>query len=267
MNASRVHAVIAAGLANPQLLARWRKEPELLRECGVEPDKLDLEALWKFAGLTAKIRHNGLRTDLPLTFRLLNVAGLEIEIFASYASHCGRLADTTDERIRDLMSFLENWLDFQKLEHALLWDVIRHEAALTKLSRVAHTASLTPPSSAQDTIACRATSVPSVRGEVILHETRCDPRVVAAILQEKSPLLDHVRLAGFHFCYWRNEASSEIQILELDALGFYLVKLADGMRSLAELSLLMGGRRKPAKGFIKAVGELAALGILRLEPF
>jgi hypothetical protein len=32
------------------------------------------------------------------------------------------------------------------------------------------------------------------------------------------------------------------------------------------LSVLMGGKSKPAKGFLKAVGDLAALGILRLGP-
>jgi len=68
MTASRVHAVIAAGLENPQLLERWQREPDLLRKCGVDPDKLDLNALWKFAGLTAKVRHAGqLRPRLPLT--------------------------------------------------------------------------------------------------------------------------------------------------------------------------------------------------------
>jgi hypothetical protein len=270
MNASRVHAVIAAGLANPQLLARWRKDPELLRDCGVDPDKLDLNALWKFAGLTAKIRHNGLRADLPLTFRLLNVAGLEIEIFASYASFCssrgGGFADTTEDRMRELLSFLENRLDFQKLEHALLWDVIRHEVAITKLSTLARATSIATAVVKPRPGSCRITSVPSVCGEVILHEMRSDPRIVAAILSEKTPILDQIRLDPYHFCYWRSEGSSEIHILELDALGFYLVKLADGMRSIAELSVLMGGKSKPAKGFVKAVGDLAALGILRLRP-
>src|ERR1051325_1267801 len=138
MIAGQVHAVIAAGLKEPGLLARWKQEPETLRECGVDPDAIDLEALWKFAGLTTKVKHNGLRADLPLTFRLLNIAGLEIEIFGAYAAfHAGKsFGPTVQERIDELSYFLEQWLDFDKREHALLWDLIRHEAALARLRKL-----------------------------------------------------------------------------------------------------------------------------------
>jgi hypothetical protein len=269
MKAGRVHAVIAAGLENPQLLARWQREPDLLRSCGVEPDKLDLDALWKFAGLTAKVRHNGLRADLPLTFRLLNVAGLEIEVFAAYASfrasEGGRYADTAAARAQELSTFLEHWLDFEKREHALLWDLLRYELALARLGRLAAPASalLAAESPAQRTP--RAKSVPRVCGHIILHEMRCDPRLVGALLQEKYPRLDEVALSPFHSCYWRRDAAAEIYILQLDELGFYLLTLADGKRSTAELSRLVGGNSRPARGLLKALGELAALGILTFE--
>ena len=74
MIASRVHAIVAAGLENPELLARWKREPESLRAYGVDPAAFDLDAIWKFAGLTAKVKHNGLRFDLPLTFRRIREA-------------------------------------------------------------------------------------------------------------------------------------------------------------------------------------------------
>ena len=110
MNASQVHAIIAAGLENPALLERWRRQPDLLRNRGVDPQALDLDALWKFAGLSIKIRHNGLRGELPSTFRLLNIAGLEIEVFASYASfqagQGNRYSATADGRSQDLLLFL-----------------------------------------------------------------------------------------------------------------------------------------------------------------
>jgi hypothetical protein len=269
MNAARVHAVIAAGLKNPQLLARWRQEPDLLRGCGVDPDEFDFGALWKFAGLTGKVRHNGLRADLPLTFRLLNVAGLEIEVFASYASFRGSedgpLADSIEGRTQDLLTFLENWLDFDRRDHALLWDLIRYELALTRLSRLAPAATVIQAGQSPSPILPRAGSVPRVRGQVVLHEMRCDPRIAGAMLQEKSPRLDEVPLGTYHFCYWRRDAAPEIHILALDELGFYLVKLADRKRSAADLSRLMGGSRKPRREFLKALGELAAVGILAFD--
>jgi hypothetical protein len=267
MTASRVHAVIAAGLANPELLARWQRQPDLLRSYGVDPANLDLATLWKFAGLTVKVRHNGLRGDLPLTFRLMNVAGLEIEVFASYAafraSQGGRYAETSDARTRDLLAFLEHWLDLDRREHALLWDLIRHELALTRLSRLPATAPVPP--TEKPPAPPRASSVPRVCGEVVLHVMRCDPRAVASTLHERSPRLSEVSLGTFHFCYWRSGAAPEIRILQLDELGFYLLSLANGRHSTADLSQQLGGGRRPAREFLHALGELAAVGILTFD--
>ncbi|MEA2173129.1 MAG: hypothetical protein QOD00_721 [Blastocatellia bacterium] len=266
MTASRVHSVIAAGLENPQLLARWQQEPDLLRDCGVDPDNLDLDALWKFAGLSAKVRHNGLRADFPLTFRLLNVAGLEIEVFANYASFRAsagaRYADTSEARAQDLLNFLEHWLDFDRREHLLLWDLMRYELARARLSRLAAPVPASPVAGFLDQRAPRAASVPRICGDVILHEMRCDPRAVGAKLQEKSTRLEEVSLGTFHFCYWRSGAAAEISILQLDELGFYLLSLVDGKQTAADLSRLMGGGSRPARGFLKALGELAAVGVL-----
>lgn len=267
MLARRVHAVIAAGLENPQLLTQWQQEPDQLRCHGVEPDELDLNALWKFAGLTAKVRHNGLRADLPLTFRFLNVAGLEIEVFASYASFCAaegrRYADSAEGRAQDLLSFLENWLDREKREHAQLRDLIRYELALTRLSRAAVTIDTRRGGEAIGLP--RAASVPRVRGDVILHEMSCDPRIVGTTLQEKSPRLDDLPAGTFHFCYWRRDATTEIHILELDDLGYYLLSFTDGKRSASSLSRLLGGSRRPTKGFLNALAELAAVGIIAFD--
>ena len=60
-------------------------------------------------------------------------------------------ADTTDGRAQDLLEFMEHWLDFDRLEHVLLWDMMRHELALRNL------ASLKPTSSPDQTVApCKA---------------------------------------------------------------------------------------------------------------
>ena len=253
MIAGQVHAVIAAGLKEPGLLARWKKEPETLRQCGVDPDAIDLEALWKFAGLTAKVKHNGLRADLPLSFRLLNIAGLEIEVFGAYASfHAGKsFGSTTQERIDELLFFLEQWLDFDKREHVLLWDLIRHEVALARLRRLEIT-----------TDGSVARNRPRVRGEIVLHEMRSDPRVVETLLQQKKPKLERATLGKFCFCYWRAE---DLYILEMDALSFHLLSTINGKRSVAELSHLLTGTRKPPRGLLNSLAELARIGIVAFE--
>jgi hypothetical protein len=254
MIASRVHAIMAAGLENPALLARWQQEPDLLRSYGVDPADFDLDAIWKFAGLSAKVKHNGLRAELPLTFRFLNVNGLEIELFGAYASHKAqagtRYATTTAGRIVELVDFLRDWLDADKREHSLLWDLIRHETALAQLRR------LTPTP--------KRSRVPHIVGEIILHEMNSDPRVIGKRLRQKSFDLGKVRRHVTRLCYWNAGDPNEICIVELDELGFSLLSVVDGKRSLADFNRLLGGGARISKKLNGAFAELASVGVISL---
>ncbi len=264
MKANKVHAVIAAGLQSPALITLWREDPNQLRECGIEPESFDFDALQKFAGLTAKVRHNGLRLDLPLTFRLLNVAGLEIELFSAYATFRAAsgngYADTTAGRAQDLLHFMEHWLDFDRREHVLLWDMMRHELALTNLASLKPTSFRSRPSSPAKIP--RPADLPRVRGSITLIEMRSDPRVVATVLQEKAPRLNEVEFGTFNFCYWRGEDAAAINVLQLDELGFCLLTLIDGATATATLSRKITGEKKTSKVIVTALGELAELGII-----
>ena len=254
MIASRVHAIVAAGLENPELLARWKQEPESLRAYGVDPAAFDLDAIWKFAGLTAKVKHNGLRFDLPLTFRFLSLNGLEIEVFGAYAAHKARAgtrySPTTEGRIIELVDFLRDWLDFDKPEHSLLWDVIRHETALAQLRK--------------RTPAAKRARVPHIVGEIILHAMTCDPRVLGKLLRRKSFSPDRLRRRVVHFCYWNPGDPEDICILELDELGYHLLSLVDGKRSVADFNRLLGGKSRISKKLMDAFAELARVGVLSL---
>jgi hypothetical protein len=262
MTARQVHAVIAAGLENVSLVDRWQEEPERLREQGIDPAAIDLTALRKFAGLTVKVRHNQLREDLPLTFRLMNVAGLEIEVFSAYAAFRAPhgFAATTGQRMLDFMAFLEAWLDCKRREHAMLWDLIRHEHALARLTKeVASTAT------DADRRGPSARSLPRVSGAIVLHEMQCDPRQVAAALELSRPALDGVAFGSRNVCYWRPGSAAEVHIIELDDFGFCALSLVDGVRSVADLSEAMVGKRRPRPVFLRLLGQLGAAGILRFD--
>ena len=254
MIASRVHAIMAAGLENPELIARWKREPELLRTYGVDPAAFDLDAIWKFAGLTAKVKHNALRFDLPLTFRFLSLNGLEIEVFGAYATHKAsagmRYAPTTEGRIVELVEFLRDWLDFDKPKHLLLWDLIRHETTLAQLRK--------------RTPSVKRTRVPHIVGDVILHEMTCDPRVLGKLLRQKSFDPNTVQRRVVHLCYWNSGNPEEICILELNELGYHLLSLVDGKRSVADFNRLLGGKSRISKKLMDAFGELARVGVISL---
>jgi hypothetical protein len=266
VKARQVHSVLAAGLQNPQLIAAWQADPQRLRQHGIEPGSVDLAALWMFAGLTVKVRHNGLREDWPLSFRLMNLVGLEIEVFTAYARSRAfkgpSYASTTQGKARDLIAFLGQWLDRTKAEHSMLWDLIRHEEALARLAGPG--APTAPERQPRLQRTPTAASIPWVCGELILHEMRCDPRAIAAALRQSRPPLDQVSLSEHRFCYWRLGAD-DIRIVELDAFSYYALSLVDGARSAADLSRALAGNRRPAREFLQLLGQLGDAGMLRFE--
>jgi len=237
---------------------------------GIEPESLDLSLLWKFAGLTAKVRHNGLRDKLPMTFRLLNVAGLEIEVFAAYASLCAqegrRFAATTADRIRDLIAFLEKWLDRKNLAHVVLWDLVRHEHRIAQLTEQVATAPKlgTVGVSSRRTVSSK--SVPHLCGDMHFYEMQCDPRAVVATLRESKPNLERIQMGSRYFGYWLPSGAAHIHILELDDLGYYTLNLIDGANAALEIDRMLGGSgRTPRRGFLRLLRQMQAAGILGFD--
>jgi hypothetical protein len=279
MTPARVHTVLAAGIENPALIARWRAEPDLLRGHGIEPSQVDLDALWRFAGLTVKVRHNALRDELPESFRLMAVTGIDAELFASYASERAaqraKLAPTTEGRALDLLAFLEGWLDRETCAHALLWDLIRHERALCRLGRTAPAVGSSPDlrgiGPAQATPAIDV--VARVRGDVVLHEMTSDPQAVAAalragVLDDEADLpakLAAIPRAPAYLGYWREPAGPVVSILQLDELAYFTLSMVDGVRTASEVYRALGGGRRPTASFLRLLGELQTIGIIGLR--
>lgn len=267
MNARRVHAVLAAGVEDPTLITAWRVEPARLTRLGVNPAAFDLDALWKFAGLTIKVRHNGVRQQLPCTFRLMAVAGIEIGLFADYAASRKasgqRYATTTPERTSDLVVFITNWIDPSVPIHAMLGDVARHEHTLAMLN--APSGPAIRDAVTQDRArgaGLQPSAVPRLCGRLVLHEMRYNPLLLADALRHAVPLLAGVSLQDGYYCYWRGDRQSEIAVLELDEFGYYLLSLVDGCRSIADLSQALGGGRRPTRHFTRSLAQLENIGLL-----
>jgi hypothetical protein len=257
---ARVHAVMAAGVDQPQLLERWMEDAAQLRALGVEPDGFDLQALAKFAGLGVKVRHNPLRPMFPLGFRLMSVAAIEIDLFSAYALQRSRegLAFAVDmaQRARDLVAFVGGWHDPSVRAHALLWDALRYELAVAQL-REPQPATIAAPV---------ASRVPRIRGDIALHELQSDPRVLAEVLHASAPDLEDVPLQPQAFCFWRavDDDNGDTSVIAVDALGHHLLSRIDGRRSAAALARELGGGRDAERAVAIALDSLAAIGIVAL---
>jgi hypothetical protein len=260
MNAGRVHAMLAAGLADLRLLQRWTRRPEALRSGGVAPETVDLDALAKFAGLVAKVRHNGLRGDFPLTFRMLAAAGLEIDLFAAYAGWCAdhRRAFAADpvQRGADLIAFIRRWMEPCRADHVRLFDIVRHEDALARLRRAPATAEGRALGKDADERA-----IPVIRGALVLEQYRYDPEALAALLRRPAARLDTLEPGEVRRGYWRPAGEAEIRILDLDLFAYELLARADGEASADRLSRQLTGE-PPTAGFLGALDRLAEAGLI-----
>ena len=269
---ARVHAVLASGVEHPRLLEQWRQQPATLRALGIEPATLDLDALGKFAGLSVKVRHNPLRPMMPLTFRLMGVTAIEIEMFSAYAAFRSqrglRYAASVPARARDLIEFLGGWLDVDNLTHVLLWDAIRYEDAVARLGAwyasgarnvdPAINPSINP--SAVDSAGLP--TAPRARGDLLLHELQSDPRALADALHASVPDLNQVPLQPQYRCFWRAPEGADAAVVVLDAFGYYLLSLLDGRRSIAALARRLGGGRGTTRAVRDALQTFATLGII-----
>lgn len=267
MSLARVHAVMAAGVDQPQLLQRWMADAAELRALGVEPAGFDLRALAKFAGLGVKVRHNPLRSMFPLGFRLMSVAAIEIDLFSAYALQRSRAGHSfaTDmaQRARDLVAFVGEWHDPSQHAHILLWDAMRYELAVAQLRA--------PQSGETDRSDLRMSRPPCIRGDIALHELRSDPRVLADVLHASTSRLEDVPLQPQAFCFWRafdgdhaGDHAGDTSVIAVDALGQHLLSRIDGKRSAAALARELGGGRDAARAVAIALDSLAAIGIVAL---
>lgn len=266
MKAALVHAVLAGGVNAPQRLAQWAADPQALQALGVDPASLDLQALRGFAGLALKVRHNGLRDAFVHVFRLLNVAGLEIELFADYAAARAAagtaLAGSNEARAQELIDFIARWHDPARATHALLWDLVRHEQALLQLARPAGADESDVVPRADRVPAPTPGAVPHLRGSLRLHEMRHDPRAIVQALRQREPDLTAIAVAPCTLGYWRPEGASSVHVVELDAFGFAALQAADGRRSVAALSAALGAGRRPPARVLRLLKQLQDAGLL-----
>ena len=270
MTAQYAHTIIAAGVSDPQLLAQWRRDPAALSRLGVDPNALNIEALWKFAGLITKIRHNSLRSDLPLTFLALNCTGLEIEIFANYSlRHTALKAakpNSNEEKSNSLVKFLECWLNLTIPDHALIWDIIRHEHALSQ------TYHLVPDTQQKqfnigESCEVEAYAIPVIQGSLLTYRMSFDLKTLVERFQRRPVDLSGLEPGEFFTGYWWSGEGSQINLLDLDALGFYMLSMIDGTNSIKSIAERLDGDEKfiQPQDLFAPLQELMDLGLLYLR--
>lgn len=258
--AALAHAVVATGLADPERLRSWRDQPALLATLGLAPGSVDLDALADFAGLSEKIRHNQCRIDLPLTFRLLLLTGLEIALFRDYAPRSlarRRLGRTsTRDRLNGLLEFVEAWAPPTDPDRCLVRDVLRHEHAIATLRDAAD-----PPATAGSDEPDR-TAVPRPHGHLVVHRLTCDPRQVGQVLRDRDPDLGRIERGSWTLGYHRPPGRPP-RMLEVEHPVGELLRAVDGRRDPGGIAAALLGDAAATDHLLAALTQLTELGLLR----
>ena len=257
--AALVQSVMAAGLADPHRLHEWIEEPRLLERYGVDATAIDLSTLADFAGLSEKVRHNQCREHLELTFRLLRLSGMEVELFRSYAPRSRQQRrqglTTVTDRLDGLAAFVEEWAQQGEAGRTLVRDVLWHEyviAVLREARAIATTDGL-------DSAAPHAT--PLHNGRLLVRRTTCDPFQVTEVLRAREPDLGAIERGTWTFVYHRSPAGA-VQVVEVEDGVAELLLAVDGRSSVEEIACRLFGSDELAGSLRSTFDELARLGLL-----
>jgi hypothetical protein len=270
ISARRVHAILAAAVDDPRVLERLRRRSALPGSKRRGAIDLDFRRLRLFCGLTVKVRQNDVRLSLPLTFRLLDALKIGIEFFASYARQAADLRKrnkkTRAEKIQSIAAFLDGWLDRDDAGHALVRDMIRHERALVGLRQKMSVRAPEPGSSPREKRVAPGSVLRRSEGAVH-HEMSCDVIALARELRARVCDLAAVSRGRFHYVHRWDALRGCVSADQVDELGFVLVDLANGRRSLARIAALLrqAGVDVAAADLCGAAQALVDNDILRLR--
>ena len=257
--AALAHTIVAAALVDAQRLQDWRAHPLLLAELGIEPSTLDLDALAGFVGLAEMIRHNQCRADLQLTFRLLFLAGLEIEFFRDYAPRSlarrRQGLKSTADRLAGLLEFVTEWASCGDPVRLLIRDVLQHEYIVATVRAAENV-----PTAEAATGAPGPQAIPRPRGYLSVQRTSCDPRQVAAVLRDRDPELSRIVRGSRTFAY-HSEAPTSLRMLELDPGVGALIQAADGQTTLEGIGMRLLGDAAETSSLVALFYQLTDLGL------
>jgi len=191
----------------------------------------NLERIALFQAFIVKVKHNGVRDVLPLTFRLLSAAGEELAFYRGYAaSYLSVRAAGPLELANQVELMAEHLGRFAKRcpnpAAANLDDVLAHELQMWRLRGDEPAPGL---QFVDDAL--------SWRGRMELLRYRTDVARACAALAAKTfdPARDLVACEKI-LAYWRPPQSDAVESFEVDELTAALFSTVDGRRTVDDIA-------------------------------
>ena len=241
---------------DPVRLAREAAKPPAQRSAALR--ELDLDSLADFMGLTEKVRHNQVRGDLEMTFRLLRITGQEIQLFRDYAPtslqrRARRLTSPT-QRLDGLVEFTESWAGTDP-QRCLVRDVLRYEHTVARFRRD------TSVEEDREPAVLLTDSVLTHHGTIVAVDATCHPVAVLDALRAHEPDLQRIERQPYVLVYHRSPCG-RFRALEVEPGARALLDAVDGRSSVRELAQLLFGDDALADALRAAYQALADIGLV-----
>lgn len=248
-----VTSIIARSILDVSFIAKLEKGQRSVLSTMSQDLQRDIQAqlhnIRCFSAFIAKVHHNFLWIDFPLTRQLLAGCRMDIAVFTAYLKeYQGNRRRSREEKIRSFIFFLQKWLRRDKTRVAeIASNLVRHENAIY----TARIEGWLNPKAVAET-----SEIPSITGLIKIIPLSVSP----GQMQIDSFSIRRIRLwkEKRWFCYWFPPGCQIPRIFEISPEMRTLLRRIDGKN---KTDVIMKGTRS-ARSCERMMTDLKKMGIV-----
>lgn len=229
----------------------------------VPPDSL--QSLRLFSAFIAKVQHNYLWNDFPLTLTSIRKSGIELDIFGAYLpihqqNRKIKPALGMEEKKNRFVNFFKAYTQNRKEPaYVKAHAIITHE----EIYRQAKKKNITTdwPATPNSEKRPGRNSIPVVNGRVWLASLSINPSSIGNPLVKDNEVKMYIRKK--RYCYWQEEQQEELRVFEVSKNTALVIEAIDGKKKISQLNALKGfSKKETAIGQEAIIVSLASAGIV-----
>lgn len=200
----------------------------------------NLNALRLFSAFIAKVQHNYLWNDFPLTIASLKRSGKELAVFSAYLElhqQNKRIPGLpVEEKKQRFVCFLQRFLEENKQDHScrLTSEILLFENTSRLLKRSPVSPVLKNKSGYRGRGLLK--TIPFVNGNIKICAHAVNPALLNSILNSASAA--PVPFRKKTFCYWYNKEKDELRIFEISKQVGLLLSIIDSEKNISAIRAL-----------------------------
>jgi hypothetical protein len=224
----------------------------------------NIQSLRLFSAFIAKVQHNYLWKDFPLTLTTIRKLGIDLEIFNAYLSTHQQIrkehpAPSIEEKKNRFIRFFKNYTS-RKTESSFIQanTIFIHEDIYRQAGEIPE-----PPDKNKKKSTGRTgmKRIPEINGRIWIAELHMNPGFISSILSSDELLKIYNRKK--RYCYWLNKKNEELQIFEVSKKMTGVLQAINGKKSMGQFSEEAGYTNTEAgNGQKEMIKSLTAMGIV-----